>query len=39
MQNNFISNQNKKLKELLKIEKKLQKPYPTDYNLLIAKDL
>ena len=29
----------KKLKELVKVQKKLQKPQPTDYNLLIAKNL
>ena len=28
-----------KLQELIKMEKKLQKPCPTDYNLLIAQDL
>ena len=28
-----------KLKELIRITKKPQKPYPTSYNLLIAKDL
>ena len=26
-----------KLQELIKMEKKLQKPYPTDYNLLKAQ--
>ena len=28
-----------KLEELIKKRKKLQKPYLTDYNLLIAQDL
>ena len=28
-----------KLQELIKMEKKLQKPCPTDYNVLIAQDL
>ena len=28
-----------KLQELIKMEKKLQKPYPTDYNFLIEQDL
>ena len=28
-----------KLQELIKMEKKLQKPYPTDCNLLKAQDL
>ena len=29
----------KKLQELMKMKKKLQKIYPTDYNLLLAQDL
>ena len=29
----------KKLQELIKMEIKSQEPYPTDYNLLKAKDL
>ena len=29
----------KKLQELIKMEKKLQKTYPTDYNLLIVHNL
>ena len=28
-----------KLQELIKIERKLQKPYTIDYNLLVAQDL
>ena len=29
----------KKLQELMKMKKKLQKIYPTDYNLLLPQDL
>ena len=35
----FQFQQRKKLKELVKMEKKLQKLYLTNYNLLIAQDL
>ena len=35
----FQFQQKKKLQELVKMEKKLQKPYPTDYNLLIVQNL
>ena len=39
MHNRFSSNRKKKLKELVKTEKKLQKPYLTDYNLVTVQDL
>ena len=34
----FQFQQKKKLQKLVKMEKKLQKPYLTDYKLLIAQD-
>ena len=35
----FPPQQKKKLKELIKMEKKLQKPYTRDYTLLLVQDL
>ena len=34
-----VSIEKKKIQELIKMERKLQKIYPTYYNLLIAQDL
>ena len=39
MQITFTVPVEKKLQELIKMEKKLKEMYFTDYNLLIAKDL
>ena len=36
---NFSVPTEKKLKELVKMENKLQKPYPADYNFLVAQAL
>ena len=35
----MVFSSNKKLKELVKMEKKFKKSYPTDYILLIAQNL